>query len=1332
MIIIAIGASAGGLEPLEIFFKNLNPIPNAAFVIIQHLAPHHKSLMDQLLKKHTLLPIEIIEDDKPIKEGVLYLNPPNKIVHLGKNLHFKLEDKPAKGLSFPISSFFESVIAHGNNDVIGIILSGTGSDGSDGMKRIKEGGGFTMVQNPDEAKFDGMPKNAIYTGAVDMILPVKKLAAKTIKLVKGIETVPHKKHHKKEAFFNEILTVLQQRTGIDFKTYKESTVLRRIERRMSILGIRSFSEYCEHLIRSADEANLLCNDLFIGVTRFFRDEKAFEILQKEVIPKICEKENPTEPIRIWVPACSTGEEVYSIAILVHEYLMEKKIANPVVIFGTDIDRKAVKIAGMGIYNAGILKELDSEKLKKFFVSLPDGKLRISKKIRESIVFSVHNVLDDPPFSKIDLISCRNFLIYLKSEIQQKIYTYFRYSLKHGGFLFLGNSESLGNMQENFIEVDRKWKVFLNKQSTPLPEVPAIKRNSKRISNRLPTMENMNQVVQIQKKKISKEKLNSTLIQKYVPDSVICDQKFSILHTVGPVLELFNFPPGEFTYNLLDIVPDNLRYTLDVSSNKVLQHAGHIKIPGVKFESKDEGELYTLKLRPLKLPHDDESLLMVEIIKNKEDNGTTANDSDQIEIKRLDLDKDTIYKIQELEEVVKSTREDLQNTIEELEASNEELQSTNEELQSSNEELESVNEELYTVNAEYQEKVEELSLLNDDLNNLLNSSDIAILFLDENLYIRRHTKSIRKILNITDGDIGRPITDFATTISTEDIINNINEVRENLSSKEVVVKGAGGHVYILKITPFRTYKNKIKGIVLSFFDITEIKSNQKQLEELEETLLTARKKISEQEDLFRMIALHSSDFISILDMNNTYEYVSPSCKELTGCLEEQLIKKDFFERVHEEDMEKLLDYFELAKANKASHPIRYRYKDVNRNHKWLESNIKCITDSNGKAIKLLITSRDITSTVAYQEELDLLSNIVRESENSVILTDTEGKITWVNESFGKRTGYSLEECIGEIPDDLLHGDETDPHVVEVMAEGIRQKKGYDVEVVYYTKKKEKFWVRVQCQPFYNNTKELKGFFALQSDISFRKEMDERFLRINRQLEEKNIQLGIINNELRQFAHMASHDLKEPVRGITSIIDLIKEDYGDKLDEEGKMILDMAIESGNRMLHLINGLLDYSKTGEIKEELKVVDLDHIINVAVGNLKVIIEENYAEFNISSIPKIIGYEQLLVRLFQNLFSNAIKYRRQSRPLIEVNSNETEHHYQIKVKDNGKGIKREDMPKLFKVFSRLTNHSKVEGSGLGLYICKQIMEQHGGEIGVESTFNSGTTFVLTFPKVKQ
>ncbi|WP_226389900.1 CheR family methyltransferase [Penaeicola halotolerans] len=1325
--IVGIGASAGGLEPLETFFSHVPQGSGLAFIVIQHLAPHHKSMMNELLSRYTTLKISVITDGMSIAPDHIYLNPPQKFVYITKQQTFRLIDKQDKALSFPINSFFISLADQFSAKATAVILSGTGSDGSEGIKRIKENGGLVVVQSPEDAKFDGMPKNAVFTGTADLILPVLEIPQRIIDYYQGLPILSEEGDEQsiESEHIHKILGVLYTTSGIDFIGYKVSTIYRRIQRRMSILGIKRWKDYITLLKESFDEAQILTKDLLIGVTKFFRDADAFEAIRDQVLPEILAGKNkPDDALRVWIPACSTGEEAYSIAMLIKDFLIEHKLSLQVSIFATDLDREAIKTAGNRVFPDSIIHEVPEHILKRFFVPVAGG-FKVTKEIREMIVFSVHNILSDPPFSRIDLVSCRNFLIYLKPELQQRVFSYFRYTLVDGGFLFLGASESLGASQDYFTEVDKKWKIYRNKKSLPLAETPSLKYpkitpiSTDSSGGGLKKYKEANQRQLI-------EQINKQLIQKFVPLSVICDDTGKIIHTTGNVFEFLKIAPGEVSLNLIGMLPKELSLTFDVAMTKVWATGLSLNIDHVHIH---HHRSYHFSVRLSLIELDEVGKMIIVLFEERlDDDSKETNTVTQ----SIDLSKDAQEKLHALEREIRVTKENLQTTIEELESSNEELQAANEELQSSNEELESVNEELYTVNSEFQEKVQELSVVNDDLNNLINSTDISMLFLDEDLMIRKYTRSMQGILSIKKQDIGRHISDLKEHLKIDNFLGKIEEVLRTLISSEEVVEDFSDKKYLLKINPFRTGKNEIKGVVLSLLDISQLELTKDKLSQSESNLFAAKQRIAEQEDLFKMIALHSSDFIGVHDVDGRFEYVSPSCKELTGYTPEELIGRDPYDFFYPKDRERIreMSHQPVAKQ-KQNTAIEYRYVTKSGDLKWFETTSSAITNESGEIVKILTATRDITKGKTYERELALLSLIATETANAIIITDIKGQITWVNQGFVKSTGYTLNEVKGKKPGQILQGEETELDKVQEMSEAIKAVRPFDVELFNYKKNGEKFLSKIVCQPYNGEDGTPDGFFAIQTDITLERQYQFEIEKVNTQLEQQNQKLAMINNELKDFAHITSHDLKEPVRSITSLLDIILEDHHEKLDQEAMEMLKLAIQSGKGMIKMINNLLEYSKTGQSDEPLTEVNLQLVAQESVKRLKSQISSNHVTVHVENLTHDVkGYEGLLVRLFQNLISNAIKYKKTNvSPELYLKSEIEDQYVKVTVTDNGIGIAQKNIPKIFKLFTRVGRYEHVDGSGIGLSICKKIMDRHAGEISVSSALDKGTTFTLKFPQ---
>lgn len=1325
--IIGIGASAGGLEPLEQFFKHIDNKSGFAYVVIQHLAPNHKSLMDELLARHTALPIDVMEHGMELQADHIYLNPPRKFVTLSNN-KVVLSDKADKELSFPISSFLVSMAEENGENCAGIIMSGTGSDGSEGIKAIKEKGGLVVAQEPASAKFDGMPKNAIATGAVDKILNIENIpeALNSFFLqTKKLES--DSLIEKNKDIIKKITTELKHQTGMDFSEYKFSTMYRRIVRRSGLVGINSIEEYYSYLVSHTAEGALLSAELLIGVTRFFRDRKVFEVLREQVIPQLVENARETRQLRIWIPACSTGEEAYSIAILLKDYLKKNNLQYDVTIFATDLDKESIKIAGDRIFPESIVAEVDKEILQSYFISTNKGH-KIAKEIRDMIIFSVHDVIQSPPFSKIDLLSCRNFLIYLNPDIQQRLFSIFRLALKKEGFLLLGISESLGKMAQNFIEFDAKHKIYINNKpfSTPLPQREKVKFES--IRKKLPESLNDegNNFSNLVTPKKRVESLQSFLIQQFVPDSIAFTLDFELFHTTGNVSSWLKLPVGEFNTHILNMLPQEWQVSFELAVNKVklTQQTVVLKNIVVPESLKNAYKTPKLNIYISILNVQNSAPLLVASFQKNEKPKRQAEET-------IDLDMAGAEKISLLENELRTSKENLQSTIEELESSNEELQATNEELQSSNEELESVNEELYTVNAEFQEKVSELTDSNNDINNLLNSTEIAIVFLDNNLNIRRFTPSIKTILNLMPQDEGRHISHFRGRFDLEGFIDKIEEVNRTLIPFEAVTKDVNERQYVMKITPFKTTKNETNGIVLSFIEITVHSELSRKLNFSEDALNKINQRFAEKTELFELIANSATDLITIHDENGIIEYISPSVFEILEYKPDELIDTNFIDLIdNKKHIWEIAKAFKDAKNKESTAILQFKIQHKKGHDVWIQSKIRPISNEKGKFSKILSNSIDITFRKKNEEELNKLSTIARQTSNVVIITDVEGKTTFVNRAFEKLTGYQEAEILGKKPGELLQGKESDKVTIRLMSEAIQKKESFSVEIVNYTKQGHKYWMQIYCEPIFNELNEHCGFFSVQQDNSQQREYDLHIEKLNNLLQQRNQNLAEVNSSLEEFAYVASHDLKEPARNVRGMMELIRKKYADTLDSTVLEYIDIAIKASDKMNKLIESLLQFSRTGILAEEKEIMVLEQIINEVKAILSQPIKENEAKIMLKTkVKEVTVYPTLFLRLFQNLISNAIKYRSDSKPVIEITCEERESEWNFSVKDNGCGIPEREFQNIFKIFKTLNPKDSTDSNGIGLSVCKKIVETHLGKIYVESTVGEGSIFYFSISK---
>ena len=823
--IVGIGASAGGLEALEAFLAPMPADTGMAFVVIQHLSPKYKSMMADILQRATAMKVTPIEDGTRIEPNRVYLNVPDKETALFNSVFQLTEPASREGFRLPIDYFFRSLAEDQAEKAICVILSGTGSDGTLGLRTIKEKGGMSMAQEEEQAKYAGMPQSAIETGLVDFVLPVEKMSEELLAYVKH----PYVKNREEsdltfedtdDSFYQKILMLIRSSAGVDFTHYKRSTISRRIERRMAMHKLERMAPYFRFLTETRSEVHVLFKDLLIGVTSFFRDPQAFEILATRVIPRLLEQRRTDAPLRIWVPGCSTGEEAVSIAILIGEAARKSNRHFDIQIFATDVDPDAIESARAGRYSESSVADVPAELLEKYFVKEDKG-YKISKKIRDMIVYAVQNITADPPFSKLDLISCRNLLIYLDTSLQQKIFPTFYYTLNQDGYLFLGSSEGIGKFSDLFSTVEHRWKIYQRKgpvaASASLPSPPP----SEVVNLAADRVERKNIQAEIDIRKLAEKRI----ISQYSPPCVFLDERFNILYFQGPTHRYLVQPDGKPTVNILKMARRELPAKLAWALNKALRQKTRVVCEGIQVAPDDNSGIFSVDVivQHVREPGLTQDLIMV-VFEEKPHPGKTAErDAGQEEFPDADP------RILSLENELQATKEYLQATIEELETANEELKSTNEEIQSTNEELTSTNEELetsreelVTMNSELQGKAIQLSEASSDMENLFSSTTIGTVFLDTRLCIRRFTPAMTGIFNLIPSDTGRPISDITSKLADYDLSHSAGDVLKTLQHREAEVQGKDGTWFSIRMLPYRTVDNVIDGVVVSFVDITALK------------------------------------------------------------------------------------------------------------------------------------------------------------------------------------------------------------------------------------------------------------------------------------------------------------------------------------------------------------------------------------------------------------------------------------------------------------------------------------------------------------------------------
>ncbi|MCX5814691.1 MAG: PAS domain-containing protein [Proteobacteria bacterium] len=906
---VGIGASAGGLAAFEAFFSGMPASdPGMAFVLVQHLAPDHKSILTDLVRRYTSMQVFEVEDGMAVKPNCAYIIPPNHDMAFLNGALQLLEPSAPRGKRLPIDFFFRSLAQDQHERAICIVLSGTGSDGTLGVRAIKGEGGMVMVQNPASTEYDGMPRSAIATGLVDYELPPAEMPAQLIAYVAHAFGKPprHASDPVPENALKKTFILLRAQTGHDFSLYKPSTVNRRIERRMAVHQIETMNEYVRYLQQAPAEVDALFHDLLIGVTSFFRDPEAFRALEEQVIPKLFAGKPASAVIRVWVPGCSTGEEAYSLAILLAERQEAMKQIFKVQIFATDIDGNAIAAARAGIYPGSIAADISQERLARFFAADPGGSAyRVHKGIRDMLVFSEQNMIRNPPFSRLDLISCRNLLIYLGGELQKKLIPLFHYALNPDGFLFLGTSETVGEFMDLFTVLDRKLKLYQRRD-----DIHSSRRTA--MGRFLPPMTAIDVAIPRAAGKAAfrgklplRELTEQALLLQVAPVGALVNGQGDILYLHGRTGLYLEPAPGEAgTSNILKMAREGLRRDLTLALHKAAGTREAVRHPGLRVKTNGDFTMLNLTVLPVTadpaaMPETPLYLVILEQVPPLDPGqeqmaaalqAIAAADGPDADARVIALRKELRVKedyLQTANEELETSNEELKSSNEEMQSVNEELQSTNEELETSKEELQSVNEELATVNAELQTKLADLSRANNDMNNLLAGTGIATIFVDHRLCILRFTPAASAIINLILADVGRPVGHIASNLADySTLVADIQAVLDTLIPKELEVQTLAGGWYTMRIMPYRTMDNVIEGAVITFIDITNIKKAEEKLQKANNMLRLA-------------VVVHDAyDAITVRDMEGRILAWNPGAVRMYGWSEAEALAMNDRDRIPE--------------------------------------------------------------------------------------------------------------------------------------------------------------------------------------------------------------------------------------------------------------------------------------------------------------------------------------------------------------------------------------------------------------------------------------------------
>lgn len=1060
--IIGIGASAGGLEALKSFFHALPVDSGMAFVVIQHLSPDFKSMMTEQLQRYTTLPIISVLDRNRVVANSIYLLPPKKDMVLDGDELISTDRPKDKVLSLPINGFFRSLANAGGEKAIAIVLSGTGSDGSAGVMDVHEGGGLVLVQSVESSHFDGMPRCAIATGCADLILSPEEMPAALkvyaqnpkIKLDYPVKASP-------EAGIPTIFERLHSVYDIDFNFYKPQTITRRIERRIALHPEHiSIEEYGRRVQNDRAELDKLYKDLLIGVTRFFRDPEAFEVLRQTVIPNILKTQTDDKSeVRVWVCGCSTGEEAYSIAILFLE-AFEKLGKEPrLKILATDLHRESLRVAAEGLYLQSSFPEFPETLREKYFIAQTDGSYKVIANLRKHLIFSEHNVLKDPPFTRIDLVSCRNLLIYLQNAAQTRVIAFFHFALKLNGYLLLGTSEGLGELANQFRIEDKRWKLFAKSREDRLIaelRTPLIYTS---ITNGHP----------IGAKELRIGRVYDALLARFIPAGILVNNQQEAVHLFGHVGRYLQLPTGRVSNELSAMATGSLRMALMTALRNAEQRKTCVSLKGIHFVHADVDCLLniTVELLPENI---DNTAYYIILLEEQAPQMLNAAITNQLPV---EIDSQVSTQIQHLETELRQMRESLQSTVEELETINEELQAANEELlaaneelQGTNEELHSVNEELYSVNAEHEQKICELNKVSGDLNNLIHSTELATLFLDNNGLIQLFTPKAVEIFPLMPRDIGRDLRNFQPLHTDDSLFADIASVLAGQRVIEKQLTWGDGCTLLRRVTPYRDVNNKSVGLTITYIDISDTKKAQ-------QALLAA-------ENQFQLLAENTSDWIFITDEYFNMTYSSPACTTITGYSPEEIARTDFLKNLLYPDYLISYNHLDKAYANRNERYLGMKISHKDGSERWIEYNAQSLYDDTGVLSGCCGSIRDITERKKIETELCLAATAF-ESQEGIVITDAANHIIRINNAFTEITGYTATDVLGKNPA-ILHSDYQDSDFYKTMWHSINTTDSWNGELWNKRKNGEIYPERLFIAVIRNTEGKITNYIGTFTDIA----------------------------------------------------------------------------------------------------------------------------------------------------------------------------------------------------------------------------------------------------------
>lgn len=1346
--IVAIGASAGGLEAYSDFFHALPANTGMAFVLIQHLDPKHHSLLAEILSKVTRMPVDEVQAGVRIRPNRVYVIPPDAFMAIADGAFVLTPRSKGPGQHLSVNFFMRSLAEERKSGAIGIILSGTGADGSAGLESIKAEGGLTFAQDPATAKFDGMPRSAIDSGCVDFILPPQEIARELQRIqrhpyvrpepqVEAIQEGEAEVSGKKA--FSAILNHLHQASGVDFSQYRPNTIHRRALRRMVILKLDSLGEYARYLAEHPEERLTLYDDVLIPVTSFFRDFEAFEALKTQVYPAIVKDKSNKGTIRMWAPGCSTGEETYSLAMTLLEFLGDKASSFQVQIFGTDLNEKCIQKARAGVYRESIAEEISPERLQRFFVKVDEG-YRVNKAVRDMCVFARQNLASDPPFSQMNLVVCRNLLIYIQPVLQKKILPILHYALRPNGFLFLGSSESVSAFPDLFAPIDKKYKIYSKKtiasrlhydfSQTYSPTRSDPSFNPAEGSGK--GMEFRNAIHALSKSEADVQaEADRIVLNNHAPAGVVVNSRMEVVQFRGRTTPYLEQSHGKPSLNVLKLARNGLAMELRMLLSAAAKKGNPVRKNGVVFDSDGHKRVLNLSVSPLgekSSPGNRFYLVLFEDVTpewqsalattsrgRKKGDAKSPDDFRKLK-EELTGARDALRAAVESED---SLKEEFQSANEEILSANEELQSTNEELETSKEELQSSNEELNTVNAELRHKNSELHELTNDISNLLNSTRIPIVMLDRHLHIRRLTPSANRLLKAVPSDIGRPIGDLKLNIELPSLESAIAGVLESLHPWEQDVRDLQGHWHSLSILPYQTQDNKIDGVVLALQDIDAIKSASEQLRKSAEffrgIIDTVREPLLVLDAEFRVIELNQS-FQSTFKVSPLQTIGQPLFRLDNGQWNIPVLRgllADVLER-----RQSISDF-----------EVEHDFESLGRRHLLL--NARTLVQQQDAQPMILLAMEDITERkLAQEKSLELQQHlrqqwhIYRTTLSSITdfayTFDREGRFVYVNEPLLDLWGLKLEDAVGKNFFDLNYP----PELAKRLQEQIEQ--------VFTTGQK------CTDETAYTNPKGKAGYYEYAFNPVFAPDgAVELVAGSTHDLTERKLsEAALIQSErlaaAGRLAAALAHEINNPLQAVTNLMILLGQ--SPTMDLQDQEFAKMAAQELDRVVHLVRQSLGFYRESTFPAQLDIQqEIESVLTLYARQIKQNQIRISKRFRLDD--PLESYPGDVRQVFSTLLLNAMDAMPQGGHLVIRASRSSLHKgnravpgVRIAVADNGSGIAAKNLARIFEPFFTTKGD---RGTGLGLWVAQGIMQRLSGSMRVRSSTHParrGTIFSVFFP----